>query len=228
MSCGAFARQRCPAAALGMALLFLWLKCWQAVFTSALRARLAASPESKWNLSPGAADASRPGHPPTVAAFSVAAGLYRHHSLRAGCWLFTRTSPCWAMALKPACPRRAAPGRRAGPPLAPTKPSAARAACAGGRRPLAQRRCGRLYRAATAQNVPWHRDHLQPVRHLGIFNTTFLAVTVAVAWLALDPLLKAVYTLRCFHGEARTDGADLLAELSCVRAARQIAGRRAD
>ena len=51
-----------------------------------------------------------------------------------------------------------------------------------------------------------------------IFNTTFLAVTLALAWLALDPLLKAVYTLRCFHGEARTDGADLLAELSRVRA----------
>jgi hypothetical protein len=51
-----------------------------------------------------------------------------------------------------------------------------------------------------------------------IFNTTFLAVTFALAWLALDPLLKAVYALRCFHGEARTDGADLLAELSRVRA----------
>jgi hypothetical protein len=51
-----------------------------------------------------------------------------------------------------------------------------------------------------------------------MFNTTFLAVTIALAWLAFDPLLKTVYTLRCFHGEARTDGADLLAELSRVRA----------
>ena len=49
MSCGAYAPQRCPAAALGMAILFVWLKCWQAVFTAALRARLAAAPEAKWD-----------------------------------------------------------------------------------------------------------------------------------------------------------------------------------
>jgi hypothetical protein len=54
-----------------------------------------------------------------------------------------------------------------------------------------------------------------------IFNTTFLAATVSLAWLALDPLLKAVYASRCFHGEARKDGADLLAELSFVRARSQ-------
>jgi hypothetical protein len=51
-----------------------------------------------------------------------------------------------------------------------------------------------------------------------LFNTTFLSVAVALAWLALDPLVKAVYTLRCFRGEARRNGADLLAELSLVRA----------
>ncbi len=51
----------------------------------------------------------------------------------------------------------------------------------------------------------------------GVLNTTFLAVTVTLAWLALDPLMKVVYTLRCFHGEARKDGADLLAELSKLR-----------
>ena len=50
MSRGAFAERRCPAAALGMALLFLWLKCWQAVFASALRARLEGETPSKWNL----------------------------------------------------------------------------------------------------------------------------------------------------------------------------------
>ena len=51
MSCGAFAQRRCPTSALGMVILFVWLKCWQSVFTSALRARLTAAPKSKWDMS---------------------------------------------------------------------------------------------------------------------------------------------------------------------------------
>ncbi len=45
------------------------------------------------------------------------------------------------------------------------------------------------------------------------FNTTFMASAVALTWLCVDPFLKAVYVLRCFHGVARRTGADLLAEL---------------
>jgi hypothetical protein len=44
-------------------------------------------------------------------------------------------------------------------------------------------------------------------------NTTFLSVGLAVTYLCVDPLLKAVYTLRCFYGLSRTTGQDLLAEL---------------
>ena len=45
------------------------------------------------------------------------------------------------------------------------------------------------------------------------FNTTFLAAAGALTWLGVDPFLKAVYVLRCFHGRARHTGADLLAGL---------------
>jgi len=47
----------------------------------------------------------------------------------------------------------------------------------------------------------------------GILNTTTLAVTAALSWLFLDPLLDAVCVLRCFYGESLSTGQDLLATL---------------
>ena len=41
------------------------------------------------------------------------------------------------------------------------------------------------------------------------FNSTFFAICVGVAALCLDPVLKAAYTLRCFHGESLSSGEDL-------------------
>jgi hypothetical protein len=44
-------------------------------------------------------------------------------------------------------------------------------------------------------------------------NTTFFATVFGLTYLALDPLVKAVYVLRCFYGESRQSGEDLKAEL---------------
>ena len=39
-----------------------------------------------------------------------------------------------------------------------------------------------------------------------VFNTTFLAAASGLAYLAVDPLSRAVYVLRCYHGESLTTG----------------------
>ena len=44
-------------------------------------------------------------------------------------------------------------------------------------------------------------------------NTTFLASLCALTYLCIDPVLKAVYVLRCFYGESRQSGEDLKADL---------------
>lgn len=49
-----------------------------------------------------------------------------------------------------------------------------------------------------------------------MFNTTFLASAAGLAWLCLDPLVKATYVLRCFHGEAIASGDDIRAELRAL------------
>lgn len=48
-------------------------------------------------------------------------------------------------------------------------------------------------------------------------NTTFLMAVMGLSYLCLDPLVKAVHVLRCFHGEAMHTGADLLSELRALR-----------
>jgi hypothetical protein len=48
-------------------------------------------------------------------------------------------------------------------------------------------------------------------------NTTFLASITALAWLAVDPLVKAFYTLRVFHGRAWRTGEDVRVEFHLAR-----------
>lgn len=49
-------------------------------------------------------------------------------------------------------------------------------------------------------------------------NTTFFAVVLGLAYLCLDPLVKAAYVLRCFYGESLHSGEDLRADLRNLRA----------
>ncbi len=48
-------------------------------------------------------------------------------------------------------------------------------------------------------------------------NTTFLAAAAGVTYLCIDPLIKAVYTMRCFYGESRATGEDLRVALRSFR-----------
>lgn len=48
---------------------------------------------------------------------------------------------------------------------------------------------------------------------MAFMNTTFFAASFALTSLAVDPLRKAVFVLRCFQGASRHSGEDLTAEL---------------
>ncbi len=50
-------------------------------------------------------------------------------------------------------------------------------------------------------------------------NTTFLAILLSLQYLCLDPLIKAFYTLRCFYGQSIRTGQDLRSELRALIAA---------
>ena len=45
-------------------------------------------------------------------------------------------------------------------------------------------------------------------------NTTFLATTIGLSYLCMDPLVKTAYILRCYYGEALKSGADIKNQLN--------------
>lgn len=66
-------------------------------------------------------------------------------------------------------------------------------------------------------------DNLWGVGGWSVVNSTFLASVVMLTWLAVDPLVKAYYVLRVYHGRVRRTGADLL-EVFARSAARRRTG----
>jgi len=46
---------------------------------------------------------------------------------------------------------------------------------------------------------------------LSLLNTTFFAINFWLTYLCVDPILKAIYVLRCFYGESQGSGEDLKA-----------------
>lgn len=74
--------------------------------------------------------------------------------------------------------------------------------------------------------VPWLANRLLGVENFMSFrgwswlNTTFLSLVTALAWLVVDPLIKAFYVLRVFYGRAQRTGEDLRIELAAARPAR--------
>jgi len=58
-----------------------------------------------------------------------------------------------------------------------------------------------------------------------VFSSTTLPLVLAFTYLSMDPIIKTVYTLRCYYGEARKNGADLLSALQHLQLS-QRAGTR--
>jgi hypothetical protein len=56
-----------------------------------------------------------------------------------------------------------------------------------------------------------------------MFNTTFFALTAGISYLCVDPIMKAFYTVRCFHGRALSTGEDLQIEIRAFTATRVTA-----
>jgi hypothetical protein len=58
----------------------------------------------------------------------------------------------------------------------------------------------------------------------GLFNSTLFTAAVVITWLVMDPLMRAVYVIRCFRVDAIRTGVDLRATLTrCARVAMVLA-----
>ncbi|MFT3831448.1 MAG: hypothetical protein QM691_17260 [Opitutaceae bacterium] len=85
--------------------------------------------------------------------------------------------------------------------------------------------------AATFYAVPWLATRflgcasIFELHGVAFLNTTFLALVTSLTWLAVDPLVKAFYTLRVFHSRSRITGDDLRSELARLRPPSATLGR---
>lgn len=83
--------------------------------------------------------------------------------------------------------------------------------------------CTWLNLGAAFVAVPWLANKLLGIENIFGFsgwwflNTTFVAAVTALTWLSIDPLVKAFYVLRVFHGRARRTGEDVRVELQLAR-----------
>ncbi|MDB6094619.1 MAG: hypothetical protein JWM32_2181 [Verrucomicrobia bacterium] len=83
--------------------------------------------------------------------------------------------------------------------------------------------CAWINLAGALWMVPWFANRVLGIENVfglsgrWFLNTTSLASVTMLTWLAVDPLSKAFYTLRVFHGRARRTGEDVRADLHAAR-----------
>ncbi len=58
-----------------------------------------------------------------------------------------------------------------------------------------------------------------------LMNSTFIFGTMLIVFLCVSPLTKALYVIRCFYGQSRTSGADLLSRLAALKSVEDGGGR---
>ena len=57
-----------------------------------------------------------------------------------------------------------------------------------------------------------------------MLNSTFLTAVIGLTYLTVDPILKAVYAVRCFYGDSMKSGEDLKAEVKRFPLTQKLAG----
>ena len=215
MSRSADADAHLAAASLGVALLFVWMKCWQAVFTSRLRAILLDEPEAPWTaariarMTLAQTAAQTWGLPVRIVAlligipFGWVSSFYQNITVLGD-------------------------GHASDAADAPTL----------FRRAVAQAKLwpGQMHKVIAQLSILGVFIWLNLVvliifvpsllktflgidtiftRSMGAYvNTTFFTATFAITMLCLDPLWRAVYVLRCFYGESLRTGRDLAVQLA--------------
>lgn len=216
MSRGAFAREHAAVGAAGMGLLFLWMKCWQAVFAAALRSQIAGCPAQRWTVRRAAQLALTQTALQPSGLFAVPLALVTVFPFA---WVYSFYQNLTAGAGEPgglgdACKTAAAQaGNRAGQCflllgvlflfafLVWINTLAAMAMLPG------------LLKMLFGVDTAFTQAGVHSV-----LNTTYLACSFALTYVFVDPLIKTVFVLRCFYAQSIRSGEDLKAELARLRA----------
>ena len=212
MSRSPFAARDLPGSALALALLFLWMKFWQAIFVGQLRARISVEASDRWTFRRCLRvfviqTAIQPSFVVMLPLACLPAGLplgwvyafYQNVNALAdgeGHGVRKAFNRAWKQCL-----------------LWPSQNHIVLAILFG----------FSLYVLLNLATVCFALPHLLKMllgvdsiyskSPMSMLNTTFLAALFGLTYLCVDPIVKTVYLLRCFYGESLQSGEDLKAEL---------------
>ena len=221
MSSGVFAEQRLFAGATGLCVLFVWMKCWQAVFARKLFARLMGEPEPRW-------DRRRIGRILFAQTVLQPSGLFLLPLsvviLMPFAWVLTFYQNVVLF------------GAGDEPGIKGVVKRSWRQAALW----PAQNQCIvmalKLFGlfvlinvTLAALGVPFLMKALLGIETafsqswLAALNSTFFATVFALTYLCCDPVIKATYVTRCFHGVSLESADDLRAEFRAGATTKQVA-----
>lgn len=221
MTTGGWGEHHAEPGAMALTLLYLWMKVWHSVFSSRLQDIFAGRPASVWSLNRVLRTALIQGtiQPPRLFLLPVAFVVALPFP-----WLFAFFENITAVGNGESDPAR--PTLRRAFDLAVMWPLQNHVALGLG---LLVAIVIWLNSAIAIIGLPYVVRMLFGLEStftrggVSMFiNTTFLATSCLMAYFLIDPLIKAFYGLRCFYGEARTDGRDLMAELNLVRLGKSV------
>ena len=212
MSHGAFAGERLIGGSLALAVLFLWMKCWQSVFTSRLEGLVLLRPEDRWT-------ASR-----IVRLISAQASIHPWGLLIRPIALLITLPFVWVSAFFQNV-TVIGNGSEGAENRSVSIRAWHQATLWPGQAHLATVWvfifsifvfCNVLsaFFVAPAALKMFFDIETEASRHFGtIVNSTSLAAGFAITLMCVDPIFKALYVLRCFHGESIRSGLDLRVQL---------------
>ena len=211
MSRSPFARQHVVEAALGVGVLFIWMKFWQALFARRMRAHITGESPARLGL-------KQCGHILFTQATLQPTGLFvlplAALPILPLPWVYAFYQNLTALADADLPGTRALLGK-----------AARHATVWPGQNNLALFYLGAfgffvlLNCVVASAALPmllksmFGMETVFSRSGMALLNTTFFATMFGVTYLCVDPILKTVYVLRCFYGESIQSGADLRAEL---------------
>ena len=235
MSCSAYAHSRLVTYSLVLAILYIWMRCWQSVFCSQL-----------WRIRGGILDQGKPWTWRRVLRLVVLHAGISPWNLLLGplaaitvlplpvVYGFFQNVACLALAGERAGDKDADPvGRRLGGLIGESVKMATlwldqSMRCLLVMAPLGLVILGnfaiilfmlpQLLRMFAGIETDFSRAGM------GMANSTFFTVVLALTYLLIDPLMKALFVLRCFYGRSLASGEDLRADLAACRSQNRAIG----
>ena len=212
MSHSAYAREHCAVSALGLAFLFVWMKCWHAVFTVKLREQILDAQASSWSFG---------------RIFNLAATQAFIHSSSflilpvalimvipfAWCFAFYQNVSTQAFFeeydIKTVCKKS---WRFAN--LWPKQNHILIFVFLVFALIVFLNLVTAIFILPYILKKFFVFEKIFTLSGINFFNSTFLVATIGITYLCMDPIIKTAYVLRCFYGAALATGEDIRIELN--------------